>query len=754
MKQKARLDAYVIMRRCSMKRNHIIGAFACLAITLASCSWMQAGSAGTIKLSFIFNPGFTVQKRSLEPSGGKAIIPVDSWEPSRYEIQGSGPGGSTLSLSSTDASAKARIAPGEWTVTVTAFAQNGKELGTGQAVCSLYPGKTTSQAITIYPKEGKGSLSLAISRNLALPEGSQLKGRLEPYGLPGKSGSPDAVPLNFQLAAGENTVSIPEIDAGHYLLTLRLFNPDGSLAGGMADSVLILAGFETSGTCTITMGNPEISLASQFYPTNPLASPIMSVSHVISDKAPFVPLAIPASTGNAVLEESLSIRWFVNGEEGWNGARITGNRGLLPENTYTYVPNSRPFELSLLRADCVESSDETHQSGAGSVIVERKPWVENNYAAWYGSYDYNAALAPALFPNATQYMTGAGTSADVAAVAASETGLVVVAGLDKSSAIHAFIAGYQAEAHVAETQAPFILPPSASWIRAWRDEVKINSSWRNPDRLAISGNGRYIAAASSSSNWLRLYTLNPDGSILKTFDMSGGGTGCMQNFSNIKGIAFSADSTIMYVLTNSKETVFSFTIDGITPVLRSYYQFARINENTSLSMQDITVTTAGSIIATASEASRIYVLKEVMGNLVLDQTIEKPESGPGPVKPQNLLSLASHDGFACISNGNLIQFYRKLASEQTYHIDAVYLLAPDAADAKSLAMTQGNVAVLGAQKITFLKLDSDELPLTITKYLNPDADDNPGIRQAKCIVSVRGAWLIGGGSLGKVSVIG
>lgn len=735
-----------------MKRYHTVIVLAFVFLALTSCSWMQAGGTGIIQLNFLFNPGFALKKGVIEQDGAKSIVPSDSWAPARYEIQGIGPGGCTFSLSSTNSSVKAKITPGAWTVTVTAYAQNGKELGTGQATCSLYPGKTTNQSVTIYPKEGKGSLSLAILKNLAVPEGSLLKGRLEPYGLPGREFNPDAVPINFQLAASENSAIIPEIDAGHYLLTIRLFNPDGSLAGGMADSVVILAGFETSGTCTITMGNPELSLVSEFFPADPLASPIMSVSHTVSDNASFVPLAIPGFPEVSIPHADLTIRWFVNGEEGWNGAQITGNYGLLPQNTYAYLPFSRPFELSLLRADCVASSDVTNQSGSGSVFVERKMTNENNNAAWYGSYDYRAVSAPALFPSASQYMTGTGIRADVAAVAASPSGLIIVAGLDKSSAIHAFIAGYQAEARYDDTQAPFILPPSASWIRAWRDEVKINTSWRSPDRLAISSDSRYVAAASSASNWLRLYTLDQNGNIIRNFDVTGSETGSMQNFSNIKGIAFSADSSVMYVLTNSKEAVYAFNISGAAPLLMSCYQFSRINENTSLSMQDIAITTEGSIIASASEASRIYVLKDVQGNLMLDQTIEKPANGPGPVKPQSLQALINHDGFACISNGNLVQFYRKLASDQSYHIDSTFTLPAEAANAKSLAMTQGHLAVLGAQRVSFLNLDTDELPIGI-KYLVPDAIDTAGILQARSIVSVRGACLLGCGSLGMVSVI-
>lgn len=739
-----------------MKRSHTITVLAFLLLTMTACSWMQSGKTATIRLSFSFNPGFASPRGGMNTlnnqSRGKSLVPGDSWEPARYEIQGMGPGGSTFTLSSTNDSARTKTSPGEWTITVTAFAQNNKELGTGQAICSLYPGKTTNQAITIYPKEGKGSLSLSINKNLALPEGSTLKGKLEPYGLPGRTLDPDATPINFQITSQENTIMIPEIDAGHYLLTIRLLNPDGNLAGGMADSVLILAGFETNGTCTIIMGNPEISLATEFFPSNPLASPILSVSHAVSNTVPYVPLSIPQINAGTQSNNDLTVRWFINGEEGLHGAKITGNRGLLPENTFTYLPFSAHPELSLLRADTVISSEVTRQSGAGSVMVERKTINENNIAACQAVYDYNAASAAALFPQASPYMTGTGTSADVTAVAACETGLIAVAGLDKSSAIHAFIAGYQAESRYDDSKEPFILPPSTSWLRAWRDEIKINSSFRNPDRLALSKNGRYLAAASSSSNWLRLYTLNADGSILRTYDLIGGGTGCMQNFSNIKGMVFSGDSAILYILTNSKETVFSFNIDGITPVLRSYYQFTRINENTSLSMQDIAITQEGSIIATACEASKIYVLKDISGNLVLDQTIEKPVSGPGPVKPQSLLALKNYDGFACISNGNLVQFYRKLASEQSYHIDSVFFLSPEAADAKGLAWIQDRVAVLGAQRVSFLRLDADELPNEIT-YFIPDTLDTAGIMQAKSIVSVRGACLLGCGSLGTVSVI-
>lgn len=735
-----------------MKRYYTAIVLAFVYLVLTSCSWMQAGCTGTIQLSFLFNPGFASKKGVTDQAGGKAIVPSDPWAPARYEIQGLGPGGNTFNLSSTNSSTKSKIAPGEWAITATAYAQNGKELGTGQATCLLYPGKTTNQSVTIYPKEGKGSLSLAIVKNLAVQEGSIFKGRLEPYGLPGRTFDPEVEPINFQLASDENSVNIPEIEAGHYLLTIKLFNPDGSLAGGMADSVIILTGFETSGTCTITMGNPEISIMSEFFPSGPLESPIMSASHAVSDNVPFVPLAIPGFPEVTIPSEELTIRWFVNGEEGWNGAQITGNYGLLPQNTYTYLPFSRPFTLSLLRADCVASSDVTNQSGSGSVFVERKMANENNDVAWYGAYDYRAASGPALFPIASQYMTGTGTKADVAAVAASPAGLIVVAGLDKSSAIHAFIAGYQAEARYDDTQAPFILPPSTSWIRAWRDEIKINTAWRSPDRLAVSGDGRYVAAASSASNWLRLYTLDQYGNIRRCFDLTGSETGNMQNFSNIKGITFSADSSVMYVLTNSKESVYSFNISDTAPVLMSNYQFSRINENTSLSMQDITITTEGSIIATASEASRIYVLKDVEGNLILDQTIEKSADGSGPVKPQSLQALKNHDGFACISNGNLVQFYQKLPSDQSYHIESTFTLPPEAANAKSLAMTQDHVAVLGAQRVSFLDLDDNELPIGI-KYLVPDADDTAGIFQARSIVSVRGACLLGCGSLGMVSVI-
>lgn len=732
--------------------------WAAAAALVCACAGFQNNRLGTLELKLSLETGAAQAKDALGrpmAGGSKSITPSEPWHPSRYVISGTGPGGAEFSIESAETSTETKLVPGEWSITVHAFSGAGKEVASGTSLCVLQPGRTTATRIILFPIEGTGDLTLTIVKNFQIPSGGRISGTLNYKGLPGSTAASGQAPLPIDIPAEQTSIVFQGIPAGHYTIALKLSDSDEIVAGGLVETILVMAGFLTEGTCTIVMGSPLVDLSTVLFPSSPLPAPLLSANHTVSENHAFLPLAVSRSEGFA--GEEMTRQWFVNGEEIGPGVRLIGNLGILPPNTMVFPPDSSFVSpVSTIRADYVEESGESFQTGSAGLLARIGKSIESGTYGWRTSYDYSSAAGPALHESASSFNTGAGVSYTVKAIAGSPSGLIAVAGLDKDGAMHAFAAGYGAVLDPLAGTGASTLSIDASWIKLWRDEIKIGGASKNADRLAISKDGAFIAAASSVSTWLRVYALDIDGNILSSFDLTSSVPN-LGEFSNIKALCFSEDGKTLYAAANSPEAVYSFNIDRAGVSFASMIALQRVT-GASLMMQDLKVTASGAIVATSRDASRIYLIGD-SGSLSLEGIIEKATDGSGPNNPSSIAVSTEGDAFYVLCSGNRGICFARDNPSSSYAQAASFSLPANAESSSCLSAGKnpgGTAEILfasGGTNIAFIEMGTDRLPFRYDS-LAPLPADETGIASANGACFVRGAFILAGGSAGKVSVFG
>lgn len=718
------------------------------ALVLAgACMGIQDGRLGTLAVKLSFDAAWASPRSLMREEGGKkSLTPTEAWSPTKFAISGSGPGGAEFSLESGDIDVETKLVPGDWTIGVRAFSAGNKEVASGTSTCLLLPGRTTAASIVLYPLEGEGDLSITIAKNLAVPAGGRIAGGLVYKGLPGHPAPAVQTTVAIDVPSEQTIISFEGIEAGHYSIGLRLLASDGSVSGGCVDTAMVMSGFLTAGTCAIEMGMPVANLSALLYPSSPLEPPLVSAEHDFSEAHGFMPLAAPRYAAEA--GEEVERTWYSNGEEAGKAVELIGNRGILPEGTVAY-PQDRPLSrLSLVRSDIVEESRSTFRAGSAGVTLKAGAGNDRGGYGWRASYDYASALSPSLHETTEANNIGAGNSYIVKAIAASPSGLIAISGLDDEGALHAFAAGYGAELDPATAGPGSLLPIDASWIRLWRDKVKIGSSVKTADRLAVSDDGRFIASASSLSNWLRLCSLDIGGKLLDSFVVTPG--------ENIRAICFSKDGRKLYAAANTGGTIYAFDVSEGGMVPTSSLKLSATNE--ALSLQDMRVTSSGGIVVTAKDMSRLYVLSDE-GTLREEAVVQGASGGVDPYHPTSLAVSGSGDSFHVLCDGEKILSYGRATSLSPYTLTASFLLPAEAEGSTVIASGTtlgGNEEILfaaGGDNVEFFEIDG--AGSLLNNYpLSPTPGDPAGISTASGLCYIRGAFILAGGSSGIVAVFG
>ncbi len=283
-----------------MKRTilRVICFISALSLVCA-CAGFQDNRLGTLAAKLKIDTTLSSSKSAMhsgeagQKTADRVIRPSEIWAPVRFVISGIGPGGADFSVDGSEAGIETKLVPGAWAITVQAFSADGKEVAGGTAQCMLQPGRTTAVTITLYPIEGTGDISLTIAKSFELPAGARITGSLVHKGLPGHPAPSAPTILPVDIPAEQTSLSFAGIPAGHYALVLTLVASDGVTSGGCAQTIMVMAGFQTTGSCTIEMGMPMNYFTTELYPNSQLPPPLMSVGHVFPDSRKAIPIAIP-----------------------------------------------------------------------------------------------------------------------------------------------------------------------------------------------------------------------------------------------------------------------------------------------------------------------------------------------------------------------------------------------------------------------------------------------------------------------------
>jgi len=725
-----------------------------LGVLCWSCGGIQQQGRGTLAIKLNLDPTFAAAA-AREPAGDgtrKAITPVAEWSPSTFTIVGEGPGGAAFTVEGASKNAEASIVPGEWRISVKGFASGGIEVAAGEAICTLQPGRTTAVSLVLYPLAGVGNLEITVSTNFAPAAGARLAGELVYCGLPGSLPPAERTTRAIDAPFEQPTIGFAGIEAGHYSLSLRLLDSEGVVSGGSADSVVVASGFTTSGSCAIELGMPTAEVSAELFPNEPLPPPLLSVSHRFAASRCPVPLAL--SRASVQGGEAIDARWYLNGVPAGQAIAVADSSGMLPEGVVAFPQAADPPQVSLIRADLVEEGSVSLRTGSASTALLAAEAPGDAEVGWRAAYACGAAAGESCC-GAGAYDAGKAVSYMARAVAASPSGLVAVSGLDEEGAIHAFAAGYGAPLQAASPSGAFALPLDASWIRLWRDKIKIDGSFKSADKLAVSPDGRFIAAASTLSTWIAVWPLGEHGAWGACRFLKAGDAG-MTEFGNIKGLCFSPDSSTLYAASNKDGTVYAFEVGSATLAVKSACQAWKRVDAESFDFQDIEVTVSGAIIVASEQRSRLAIFSS--GEYLTAPTILQGASGGiEPYQPSALAIAPDGDAFYALCGGSRILRYDR--GESGYALTSALTLGPEAKDAKYLAAGAGwagsrpMIAVAGGSAMVIYEPRPAQ-GSGIAHICAPDAGDTMGIASPSSLCFARGAFFLSSEAAKCVSVFG
>ena len=414
-----------------------------------------------------------------------------------------------------------------------------------------------------------------------------------------------------------------------------------------------------------------------------------------------------------------------------------------------------PPQVSLLRADLVEEGAVSLRAGSASTALFTAEAPGDAEVGWRAGYACGAATGESIY-GAGAYGAGKAVSYMARAVAASPSGLVAVSGLDEEGAIHAFAAGYGAPLQAASPSGALVLPLDASWIRLWRDRIKDGSEYKSPDKLAISPDGRFIAAASTSSSWIALYGLGERGSWNPLAMVKASSSG-MEGFGYVKGLCFSPDSTRLYAASNGNGTVYSFTVGpGVFSLAAAFKLWERAVAGESYDLQDLAVTASGAILVTSSARSRLSILAD-NDDQITAVLYQGAAGGIEPYQPSALAIAPDGDAFYALCGGNRVLRYDR--GEGGYALTSTLALGPEAKDAKYLAAGAGwagsrpMIAVAGGAAMAIYE-PRPAPGCCIAHICAPDAGDTMGIASPSGLCFARGAFFLSSEAAKCVSVFG
>lgn len=736
-----------------MKRTLAKHALYVLLATLScGCGLWQQRPSAVLVLDLSLHESMAV--KTIRPGSARSLAPSEAWTPSSYRVSGSGPGGANFLLESGQTQIRENLVPGAWSIAVEALAPSRAVVAGGTVDCVLEPSRQTKVALLLGPIAGEGSLHLSFALNLTVEPGGSFRGTLTYQGLPGADQSEGQPPIEFLAPDSDPQAGYEALTAGQYTLGLRYTDTQGNLVGGCSETLLVLSGFDTSGTCLIELGEPELSVEAEVLDFSPLDAPLVSVPCLVADLGQFHPLSLPAPRPASASQTRKA--WLVAGAEERGAAEVLRSPGdVFPDGLWVMERASEAAScLNRARFDFVETCAVEARAGSSHTWAERREASGAAGFSWIASFD-SRVLEVAGFGSGQTAYVGLPPRSAVGAIDGSPAGLVVVSGLDEASAIHLFAAPYGAE--IKSPSAIAKVPIQSPWLRLWKDKIKIGSSLRTADRLALSRDGRWLAAASSSSNWLRLYSLAPDGAMAASFSLTSAASG-LEGLDGVKALSFVEDSAQpqLLALCSASKSVLVFDC-APAPTLAASIQLEAPTYQGSLSLQDIAVLSGAEVVASASEASKLYILGKDGGNWGL-RTVLLGSSGSELRKPGPIAASFSGDGFYVLCDKTSLLHYER-TEPWTFSLVGTLPLSSEASGATTLSAGReeengGDLLFVAGGEVAariapaYAGLPEGEIDL------EPIGSGVDGIATAEGSCFLRGAFLLGGGSSGYVGVFG
>lgn len=718
----------------------------CVAALLLACQIGTPQGMGRVRIQCTV-PG-DLTGLSVKSATERLIGPPSGWKIASYRLTFTADSGEVLTKTLSKGSGEVALKVGGWTCLAEGLTADGAVVVEKTLQVATEAGKTLNLPIALHLAKGKGSLQIAFTPSQAPSAGWKYAVSLVYKGLPGDSSFQGPADFSTELPATEASFSLADLDSGYYGLAVQLRDSASATIAGSTTTALVLPRQTSAGECRISLSDPSVNI-SVVAPDLELSvdATIAADRYLNRNKSMIVPLALGQNGAD------LNIDWYVN------GAKVQGNQSeacqglpgfriLLGSNDAANIQTTMKMEALLTEAGFGLPKVLSHASCVSLGPVSAS-------AEWIQSIDYHAAMGSSVFHSSDASNAGTGVQADAKWIAANAGGLIAVAGLDKTSALHLFYS---------PCGAAFTVPSSAGWLRLWRDKVVVDRSERSPDRVSISPDGSFIALGASTSNWLRIYSLDGAGEILSRTDIVSTKNGA-PTFGNIKAMKFSADSGRLFILANAPEKILVFNIERLVsdgePCSENEFSFADCFENppsSSLGMEDLALLPDGWIAACSSNIARIFFARylETEGQFSSAELFAGGANGESLGEPKSI-AFDEEDGLCYVLGySRKLHIFSKTGTSSSYAPLTTWSLPSEFDRARSLVFLKNHngsefLVAGGGAGLGVIALDLSGQPLAFSS-LDSTADDYSGIRSIGNLASLGSSVVASGGPSGLAAM--
>lgn len=732
---------------------YLAAALVCAVSLLMGCLIGMPQGMSKVRIQCIVPEdltGLTVKSASQRPIG-----PPSGWKVASYRLTFTSDSGEAITKTLSKGSGEIVLKAGEWTCVTEGLSADGSVILEKLLHVTAEAGKTISLPISLHLANGKGTLQIVFSPSQTPAADWEYAISLVYKGLPGDPSFQRPEDLLTEVPATEGNLNVPELESGYYSLSVQLKDTSSTTITGSTATVLILPKQTSSGECRISLADPSINI-SVIAPDLELSTDasIAIDRYLNRNKSMVVPLALKQNG------DDLNVDWYIN------GAKVENIQGETVQNWtgFRFLVGSRETEnmQTTIKMDALL----TEMSSGLSKVLSHTSCISLGPAAdsaeWVQSIDCRAAMGSSVFNSSDASNTGTGIQADAKWVATSPGGLIAVAGLDKTSALHLFYSP-SGKGAVQNGASIFTIPSSAGWLRLWRDKIVVDKSERSPDRLSISPDGAFIAAGASTSNWFRIYTLDGAGSILSKTDIVSSKNDAPA-FGNIKAIKFSTDSKRLFILANSPEKIFVFNIERLLlGETSSENEFAFADcfntpPSSSIGMEDMTILSDGWVAACSSNIARVFFVRylEDEGQF---SSAALFASGPNSESLGDPKSIAfDEDSGLCYVLGysKKLHVFSRVDASSGYAQLTTLSLPTEFEKARSLVFLKNHdgakfLVAGGGPSLGIIALDSQGQPYAFSS-LDSGADDYSSISSITNLVPLGSSLIAAGGTSGLVAM--
>lgn len=568
--------------------------------------------AGLCMLTSIFCLGCRTKDQTadmhiyLSDIKNRTAQPEESTVVDHYTLNGVGPEAHVFSISSeTKEVTISNLVVGDWQVSVVGYSSGGIGIVHGESIISL---TSSDQSGTIELGEfyGSGDAQITITYddfNTILPY-LQTTVKLE-----GSPDTPTILTADSQ-TDGNATYSLSDYDAGSYLLHTELFS-DGSSVSSDIETIRIIDGVTTECSLDLIFDRLQMNLGITIVDDSsaPVSGSITGIPLTLQADAP---IEVTFSPDPDSLQSGLTCTWFLNGVE-----TATGNPA-------TITPSAGTQRLKVL-----VTSDSLGSSGTTYLDLEVVDSLPEGSLYLYHSYT-DAASQELLLDG-------------ISDIICLPDGLFVTASL-YSDALQT-IEIVDNELLVQQTIT-----------------LEDNSLLDNPETLACSGDGAYVAVWADQENAVSIYhhTTNSNSlDLVQTILSTGSSEAGSYVIGNSVGkMAFDSDGSVLLIGSNETESVLQFVrSDTLFDFQRAMTYVNPADNSSLLDPEALAIGYFEDIVAVAMKgSSSLAILNEPSGTLTKIYTFNNAFTNTVGLASIRDVMFVNNIGLITISSDSICEF--------------------------------------------------------------------------------------------------